>query len=87
MVNPIAAIVVAPVAQAARVPDRLHVDVVFQGKPMTRRVELGHGMGTVMSGLSPRRNALRGALNSEWRRSGTPERNRARDEEAEERAI
>jgi len=39
-------------------------------------------MGSVMSGLSRARQAFRGALNDELKRSGMPPRTRARDKKA-----
>jgi RNA polymerase sigma-70 factor, ECF subfamily len=43
---------------------------------------MGMPMGSVMSGLSRARQAFRGALNDELKRSGMPPRTRARDKKA-----
>jgi RNA polymerase sigma-70 factor (ECF subfamily) len=45
---------------------------------------MGMPIGTVMSSLSRARQAFRGALDNELRRSGTPARTPAREHEAEE---
>jgi DNA-directed RNA polymerase specialized sigma24 family protein len=42
----------------------------------------GMPIGSVMSGLSRARQAFRGALNDELKRSGIPPRTRPRDKEA-----
>ena len=48
---------------------------------------MGIPMGTVMSGLSRARQALRGALDSQLKQSGSPRSTQPREEEEEDAVL
>ena len=72
-------------------PDRSHQLIVLRELEGLSYRELadvmGMPMGTVMSGLSRARHALRAALQEELTRSGVPPRTRSRELEEEEDAV
>jgi RNA polymerase sigma-70 factor (ECF subfamily) len=71
----------------SNLPDRFHELLVLRELEGLSYRELADAMGvpigTVMSGLSRARQALRGALNNELKQPGIPTRTRPREQEAD----
>jgi RNA polymerase sigma-70 factor (ECF subfamily) len=71
----------------SNLPDRFHELLVLRELEGLSYRELadaiGIPMGTVMSGLSRARQAFRGALNNQLKRSGTPTRTHSGEQEAD----